>query len=70
MDFMYLQVAGDRPKSAERVRQLLYRVRPESQRYFDFHHSARDRIDAIHLRSLEMGAASMSALYFLLDNMD
>jgi hypothetical protein len=44
--------------------------RPESQRYFDFHHSARDRIDAIHPRSLEMGAASMSALYFLLDNLD
>lgn len=44
--------------------------RPESQRYFDFHHSARDRIDAIHPRSLEMGAASMSALYYLLDNLD
>ena len=42
--------------------------RPESQRYFDFHHSARDNIDAIHPRSLEMGAASMSALYYLLDN--
>lgn len=44
--------------------------RPESQRYFDFHHSARDNIDAIHPRSLEMGAASMSALYYLLDNLD
>lgn len=44
--------------------------RPESQRYFDFHHSARDRIDAIHPRSLEMGAASMSALYFLLDHQE
>ena len=42
--------------------------RPESQRYFDFHHSARDRIDAIHPRSLEMGAASMAALYYLLDH--
>jgi Zn-dependent M28 family amino/carboxypeptidase len=42
--------------------------RPESQRYFDFHHSARDNIDAIHPRSLEMGAASMTALYYLLDN--
>ena len=44
--------------------------RPESQRYFDFHHSARDRIDAIHPRSLEMGAASMSALYYLLDHQE
>jgi len=44
--------------------------RPESQRYFDFHHSARDNIDAIHPRSLEMGAASMSALYYILDHLD
>lgn len=43
--------------------------RPESQRYFDFHHSARDNIDAIHPRSLEMGAASMSALYYILDQL-
>lgn len=44
--------------------------RPESQRYFDFHHSARDRIDAIHPRSLEMGSASMAALFYLLDHED
>lgn len=44
--------------------------RPESQRYFDFHHSARDRIDAIHPRSLEMGSASMSALFYVLDHLD
>lgn len=44
--------------------------RPESQRYFDFHHSARDVIDAIHPRSLEMGSASMAALYYLLDQED
>lgn len=44
--------------------------RPESQRYFDFHHSARDRIDAIHPRSLEMGSASMSALFYILDHLD
>ena len=41
--------------------------RPDSQRYFDFHHSARDRIDAIHPRSLEMGSASIASLFFLLD---
>ncbi|MEC8459228.1 MAG: M28 family peptidase [Bacteroidota bacterium] len=44
--------------------------RPESQRYFDFHHSARDNINAIHPRSLEMGSASMSALFYLLDHLD
>lgn len=44
--------------------------RPESQRYFDFHHSARDNINAIHPRSLEMGAASMSALFYLLDQLE
>ena len=44
--------------------------RPESQRYFDFHHSARDNINAIHPRSLEMGAASISALFYLLDHLE
>lgn len=43
--------------------------RPDSQRYFDFHHSARDRIDAIHPRSLEMGSASIAALFYLLDQL-
>ena len=43
--------------------------RPDSQRYFDFHHSARDRIDVIHPRSLEMGSASIAVLFYLLDQL-
>jgi carboxypeptidase Q len=35
---------------------------PESQRYFDCHHCARDLIGEVHPRELEMGAAAMGIL--------
>ncbi len=38
-----------------------------SHRYFDFHHSERDRIEAVNERELELGAAIMSELLRLLD---
>lgn len=40
---------------------------PDSQRYFDYHHSADDTFDKINKRELELGAASMAALVYLLD---
>jgi carboxypeptidase Q len=40
---------------------------PDSQRYFDYHHSPVDTIDKVSKRELEMGAASMAALVFLID---
>ncbi|MEZ4920246.1 MAG: M28 family peptidase [Saprospiraceae bacterium] len=40
---------------------------PDSQRYFDFHHTAADTFDVVNQRELELGAASMAALVFLLD---
>lgn len=40
---------------------------PDSQRYFDYHHAASDTFDAISRRELEMGAASMAAMLYLLD---
>lgn len=39
---------------------------PDSQRYFDFHHSALDKIEGVNKRELEMGAASLSSLLYLL----
>ncbi|MGD1846591.1 MAG: M20/M25/M40 family metallo-hydrolase [Salibacteraceae bacterium] len=38
---------------------------PDSQRYFDYHHSALDVFEAVNQRELEMGAASMAALVYL-----
>lgn len=39
---------------------------PDSQRYFDFHHSALDKIEGVNKRELELGAASLSALLYLI----
>ncbi|HLP31888.1 MAG TPA: M20/M25/M40 family metallo-hydrolase [Bacteroidia bacterium] len=39
---------------------------PDSQRYFDFHHASTDVFEAVNKRELEMGAASMAALIWLL----
>ncbi len=40
---------------------------PDSQRYFDYHHTPVDTIDKVNKRELEMGAAAMAALVFLMD---
>ncbi len=48
-------------------RGLLFGLRPDSQRYFDYHHTAIDRIEAVNQRELELGAAAMSSLVYLLD---
>ena len=42
-------------------------LRPDSQRYFDYHHAANDKFDAINKRELELGAATMTALIYLID---
>ncbi|MDX1444864.1 M20/M25/M40 family metallo-hydrolase [Lishizhenia sp.] len=40
---------------------------PDSQRYFDFHHTADDVFENVHKRELELGCASMAAFLFLID---
>lgn len=46
---------------------LLGGYNPDSQRYFDYHHAATDLFDAVNKRELELGAASMATLVYLLD---
>lgn len=46
---------------------LLCGYRPDSQRYFDYHHTAADVFSAVNRRELELGAAGMAALVYLLD---
>ena len=48
-------------------RTVLSGLRPDSQRYFDFHHAANDTFDAINKRELELGAAAMTSLIYLVD---
>lgn len=42
-------------------------LRPDSQRYFDYHHAANDTFDAVNKRELELGAATMAAMLYLID---
>lgn len=42
-------------------------LHPDSQRYFDYHHAANDKFDGVNKRELELGAATMAALMYLID---
>jgi Zn-dependent M28 family amino/carboxypeptidase len=40
---------------------------PDSQRYFNYHHTPEDTFDKVDKRELELGAAAMAALLYLID---
>lgn len=40
---------------------------PDTQRYFDIHHTAEDTFDKINKRELELGAGGIGALLYLID---
>jgi hypothetical protein len=40
---------------------------PDSQRYFDVHHSANDVFEQVNQRELELGSAAMASLIYLID---
>ena len=42
-------------------------LNPDSQRYFDIHHSRNDVFENVNKRELELGAVNMAALIFLVD---
>ncbi len=46
---------------------VLAGLRPDSQRYFDHHHAATDTFDHVNKRELELGAATMTSLMYLID---
>jgi len=46
---------------------VLAGLRPDSQRYFDYHHAASDTFDAVNRRELELGGAAMASLVYLFD---
>jgi carboxypeptidase Q len=45
----------------------LFGFLPDSQRYFDYHHTQEDTFEKVNKRELELGAASMAALIYLID---
>src|SRR5690606_26392060 len=40
---------------------------PDTQRYFEHHHSANDTFEHVNKRELELGAAAMTGLIYLID---
>ncbi len=53
------------PLKSESITMVGYR--PDSQRYFKYHHSALDTFEIVNKRELELGAASMTSMIYLLD---
>ncbi len=48
-------------------RTVLAGLRPDGQRYFDYHHAETDTFEAVNKRELELGAAAMTSLIYLFD---
>ncbi len=46
---------------------VLIGFRGDSQRYFDIHHTTNDVFENVHKRELELGAAAMASLMYLMD---
>lgn len=48
-------------------RMMLFGLYPDSQRYFDYHHSDDDVFENVNQRELELGGASLASMIFLVD---
>jgi hypothetical protein len=46
---------------------VLAGLRPDSQRYFDYHHAENDTFEHVNKRELELGSAAMASLIYLVD---
>lgn len=46
---------------------VLLGLKPDSQRYFDYHHTSADTFEAVNKRELELGAATMTSIIYLFD---
>jgi carboxypeptidase Q len=46
---------------------MLFGFRPDSQRYFDYHHTEIDTFDTVNKRELELGTAAITSLVYLID---
>lgn len=55
------------PLKNENPEIILLGLHPDSQRYFDYHHADSDVFETVNRRELELGAASMASMLYLLD---
>ncbi|MFD1095194.1 M20/M25/M40 family metallo-hydrolase [Salegentibacter chungangensis] len=67
----YFELGGSgadvRPLKEKEGDIVLAGLRPDSQRYFDHHHAANDTFEHVNKRELELGAATMTSLIYLVD---
>ena len=56
------------PLAADGV--VLAELLPDAQRYFDVHHSARDTLELVHPRELELGAGLIAALVWAVADLE
>jgi len=52
---------------ARQLGAIVGELRPDSQRYFEYHHARSDVLENVNKRELEMGAVNMAALIYLVD---
>jgi len=45
----------------------LFAIMPDSQRYFDYHHSGNDSFKSVNKRELQLGSASIAFMAFMID---
>ena len=55
------------PLKKEGMATVLAGLNPDSQRYFEYHHAANDTFDKVNKRELELGAAAMTSIIYLID---
>lgn len=51
----------------EKLGVVVGELRPDSQRYFDYHHSRNDVLEVVNKRELELGALNMAILVYFVD---
>ena len=66
---LYLQPGGSGADISPLKSQggLLFGLRPDSQRYFKYHHTADDTIETVNARELKLGASSIAGLLYMVD---
>jgi len=58
---------GSDVEPMEKLGVVVGELRPDSQRYFDYHHTRNDVLEVVNKREMELGAFSMAALIYLVD---
>ena len=68
IDWFYKDGGGADLNALEEMGVPCIGFEPDTQRYFDIHHSAADTFDKINKRELELSGAAIASLIYLIDN--